>query len=147
MTEITSEFIEVFIKVAKAAETLSMMSTREVEVALERIKLINDSLVKYGDIASIIEHAKEIESKIYQCKDVLTLEEAAKYVGHTKSLLYKWTSNREITHYKPTGKAIFIERSELDSLLLTNPIYSNRELDRMNRAQELERKNKRRMTK
>jgi excisionase family DNA binding protein len=130
--------------VAKFSEVLTIMSAEEMEVAMRRIKRIDDFLCKYGDLARVVELAEEMQSKIYQCKTVFTIEEAARYVGHTKSLLYKWTSNREITHYKPTGKAIYIDRSELDDILRSNPIYSYKELDRMNKAQELERKQKRR---
>jgi len=36
-------------------------------------------------------------------KEVLTSEEAAKYMGISKSYLYKLTMRQQIPHYKPMG--------------------------------------------
>ncbi len=67
-------------------------------------------------------------------KEVLTLEEAALYAGVEKSQIYKWTSEKTIPHYKPTGKKCFFKRTELEEWLLRNRVAT---LDELNdRAQE-----------
>lgn len=55
-------------------------------------------------------------------KEVLTLDEAARYTGFTKSYLYKLTSLRQVRHYKPTGKNCFFRRADLDEWLTENPV-------------------------
>ena len=52
----------------------------------------------------------------------LTLEEAADYLGFSKSYLYKLTSANKIPHYKPQGKRLYFAKSELDKWLLRNPV-------------------------
>jgi excisionase family DNA binding protein len=126
-----SEFIETLQKVESTALLLNKMGGNTIDEAVERIKLISESIAKFGDIAKIIEYAREMESQLYLCKSMLTLDEAAKYMRASKSLLYKMTSSRQITYYKPTGKGIYIERAELDELMKTNPMYSRKELERI----------------
>lgn len=55
-------------------------------------------------------------------KSVLTLDEAARYLGISKSDLYHRTSNREIPFYKPTGKMIYFDRLELENFLKQNKV-------------------------
>lgn len=54
-----------------------------------------------------------LEHLIFDSKDVLTLEEAAAYLGISKSTLYKLTHQHEIPFYRPNGKLIYFEKSEL----------------------------------
>ena len=44
-----------------------------------------------------------------QGKDVLTLEEAAKFMGIARSSLYKLTHEQLIPFFKPNGKMVFFE--------------------------------------
>lgn len=67
-------------------------------------------------------------------KDVLSLEEAALYLGIKKSYLYKLTADRKIPHSKPGGKVIYFEREALDRWMLSNPVITTEEISR--RAQE-----------
>lgn len=55
-------------------------------------------------------------------KDVLSVDDAALYLGVSKSLLYKLTSSRRIPHYKPSNKLIFFKRSELEAWVTKNHI-------------------------
>ncbi len=55
-------------------------------------------------------------------KEVLTLDEAAQYMGIKKSYLYKLTMRREIPHYKPMGKMCYFKRTELEEWLTNNPV-------------------------
>ena len=59
---------------------------------------------------------------IFCTKEVLTSDEAAKYMGISKSYLYKLTSGNLIPHYKPQGKMLYFEKTELEAWLRQNPI-------------------------
>ena len=52
------------------------------------------------------------ESSMY--KNLLTSDEAARFLGISKSYLYKLTMQRRIPHYKPCGKLNYFDRSELE---------------------------------
>lgn len=64
----------------------------------------------------------EIEPLVRKPKDSLTLEEAAEFLGFRKSYLYKMVYERKIPHYKPFGKLVYFERSELEELLKSNRV-------------------------
>lgn len=51
-------------------------------------------------------------------KEILTLNEAARYIDTSTSHIYKLTSSKQIPHYCPTGKKLYFKRSELDEWIL-----------------------------
>ena len=60
------------------------------------------------------EHRIEVlENTLSAAKEVLTLEEAALFMGISKSSLYKMTHKHELPFYRPNGKLIYFEKSEL----------------------------------
>jgi len=61
---------------------------------------------------------KRIENLLVLNKTVLNMHEAALLTGLSLSHLYKLTSTNGIPHYKPTGKAIYFDRPELEAWLL-----------------------------
>lgn len=66
-------------------------------------------------------------------KAVLTLEEAAQYMGVSKSQLYKLTHTKNIPHSKPAGKMCYFNRADLETWLMGNPVATTEELaDRAN---------------
>lgn len=72
-------------------------------------------------------------------KEVLTSEEAARYLGVSKSCLYKWTMTRQIPHYKsPTGKLCFFNRAEVEAWMQSTRVATDEELERQ--AQKLNKK-------
>lgn len=68
-----------------------------------------------------------LEQNLLQ-KEVLTLSEAAKYLGISKPTLYKLTSEHRISFYKPMGK-VYFKRSELEAWIFSNKQTSSNELD------------------
>ena len=54
-----------------------------------------------------------LENILNAAKEVLTLEEAALFMGISKSSLYKMTHKHELPFYRPNGKLIYFEKSEL----------------------------------
>lgn len=63
-------------------------------------------------------------------KEVLTSDEAAKYLGVSKSCLYKWTMSRQIPHYKsPSGKMCYFNRQEIEAWMQSCRVATNEELE------------------
>lgn len=71
---------------------------------------------------------------IFTTKEVLTSNEAAKYMGISMSYLYKLTMRGEIPHYKPMGKMCYFNRAELEEWLQQNRVSTTTEItDKANR--------------
>ena len=61
-------------------------------------------------------------------KEVLTTSECAKYMGVSRSTLYKMMMRREIPHYKPNGKLCYFSRAELEAWLMSNRVATSDEI-------------------
>ncbi|MDL2224442.1 helix-turn-helix domain-containing protein [Bacteroidales bacterium OttesenSCG-928-M06] len=70
-----------------------------------------------------------IDKTLFCTKEVLTTDEAAKYMGISRSYLYKLTSRKEIPHYKPMGKVCYFNRSELECWLQCNRVATATEIN------------------
>lgn len=66
---------------------------------------------------------------IFCTKEVLTSDEAARYMGVSKSYLYKLTMNQQIPHFKPMGKMCYFNRQELEQWLQSNRIATAAEVE------------------
>ncbi len=64
---------------------------------------------------TLMERIATLEENMYSAKNSLTLAEAAKYLGISKSMLYKHTYTGIIPCYRPGGKMLYFERAELDN--------------------------------
>ena len=53
-------------------------------------------------------------------KEILNFEEASRYLGLSKSYLYKLTSSKKVPHYSPNNKKLYFKKEELDQWLLRN---------------------------
>ena len=65
---------------------------------------------------------------LFCTKEVLTSDEAAKYMGVSKSYLYKLTMRQQIPHYKPMGKMVYFNRLELEQWLQNNRVSTANEI-------------------
>ena len=74
------------------------------------------------------ERIKALESVFLCQKEIFNLDEAAMYIGVSKSNLYKMTASRKIPHYKPAGRYIYFERSELDNWIREGAVKTEEEL-------------------
>ena len=63
-------------------------------------------------------------------KTVLTMREASILTGLSLSHLYKLTSTGGVPCYKPTGKAIYFNREELEAWLQRGRKTTTEEIDR-----------------
>ena len=61
-------------------------------------------------------------------KAVLTVDEAARYMGIAKSTLYKMMMRREIPYSKPNGKVCYFSRAELEAWLMSNRVATADEI-------------------
>ena len=71
---------------------------------------------------------------LFCTKEVLTSDEAAKYMGVSKSYLYKLTMRQQIPHYKPMGKMVYFNRLELEQWLQNNRVSTSTEISQQTKA-------------
>ena len=64
-------------------------------------------------VAALTKKVETLTNVLCQAKEILTLEEAAVFLGVTKSTLYKLTHNQVIPYFKPSNKMVYFERQEL----------------------------------
>ena len=85
-------------------------------------------------MSTILKTLEEIhqlmEEQVIISKKILNLEEASKFLGISKSDLYKRTSSNGIPFHKPSGKLIYFLREDLESWMLSNRIESNDEISK-----------------
>lgn len=60
-------------------------------------------------------------------KEILTVDEAAEFIGLAKQTLYSFTSRREIPHFK-RGKGVRFRRTELERWMLENRRKTSNEI-------------------
>ena len=71
---------------------------------------------------------------LFTTKEVLTSNEAATYLGISKSYLYKLTMRAQIPHYKPMGKMCYFNRVELEQWLQSNRVATDSEINQKAQA-------------
>ena len=103
---------------------------------------MDSELAKY--VAELEKRVRNLEDKFDSGKEVLTLQEAAQYMGIARSSLYKMTSNQTIPFYRPNGNLIFFEKDDILSWIRRNRVFSTEEIEEEARLhmQRLSMKNK-----
>ncbi len=81
------------------------------------------------ELEQINERLQRIEGLLVANKSVLNMREAAILTGLSISHLYKLTSTGGIPCYKPTGKAIYFNREELEAWMLRGRKMTVEEID------------------
>ena len=106
---------------------------------IESVSLSRDCRANKGEPYTSIQKARPLKIKemqeelqqvanlitantIFTTKEILTSDEVAKYMGISKSYLYKLTMSRKIPHFKPMGKMCYFNRLELEQWLQGNRI-------------------------
>ena len=72
---------------------------------------------------------EELEQMLFLTKNVLSFDEASKFLNLSKRYLYKLTSGNLIPHYKPQGKMLYFEKVELEAWLRQNPIKTQAQIE------------------
>lgn len=62
-------------------------------------------------------------------KNVLNFDDVATLTGLSKSHLYKLTCTRQIPHYKPNGKQVYFDRSEVEAWMKQNRVNTQTEAE------------------
>ena len=85
--------------------------------------MVNSNIIlnKLTAIESLLEEANQTKP--------LTIQETAKFLNLSQSHLYKLTSERKIPHFKPSGKKIYFDKSELVQWLKRNPARTREETE------------------
>lgn len=78
---------------------------------------------------TIEERLAILEKAVMKPKEILTFEEACEFLQLSKSTVYKMTHTRSIPFYKPGGRYIYFERSELEKWIRSSPVRTEEELD------------------
>ena len=79
---------------------------------------------------AILQKLNSIEALLLNQKSKpLTLQEASSYLNISPSHLYKLTSQAKIPHFKPTGKKLYFNQTELNQWLLRNPVKTHDDLE------------------
>jgi len=79
---------------------------------------------------NIEKRVSELEQMIFVTKNILSFDEASKFLNLSKSYLYKLTSGNLIPHYKPQGKMLYFEKVELEDWLRQNPVKTQMQIAR-----------------
>ena len=94
---------------------------------IERVRQCEERLDNLGPVEEIISRYDSLREQLKGTKEVLTLDEAAAFLGLSKSQIYRLTSTNAIPHYKPSGKYIYFDRAELIEWTKHNPVKTKRE--------------------
>ena len=79
-------------------------------------------------LQDVIQKLDVLANAVLSNKQTLSIEEAAIYTALSVSYLYKLTSTQQIPHFKPRGKIIYFDRSELDEWLRQNRVKTTDEI-------------------
>lgn len=122
----------------------SLLESNSLEQFQQEVLKVENYLKRFGSLAELLSHLEKLENMAYAAKDFLSIDEVATYLNISKSSVYKITSSKELTVYKPNGKNIFILRSDLNDWIKRNPCLSNDELEKQANivAYNLERSNR-----
>lgn len=102
----------------------SLLESNSLEQFQQEVLKVENYLKRFGSLAELLSHLEKLENMAYAAKDFLSIDEVATYLNISKSSVYKITSSKELTVYKPNGKNIFILRSDLNDWIKRNPCLS-----------------------
>ena len=115
---------------AFADESISMLCTA-IQDLKEQFCVLNAKLAQIlgentptSEEISVVEEDKVLETQ----PQMLTIEEAAKYLNVKKSTVYRMTSQHRIKFYKPTGKRVYFDKADLDEWMKSKAIKSDEEI-------------------
>ncbi|MCJ8165524.1 helix-turn-helix domain-containing protein [Pontibacter sp. E15-1] len=74
------------------------------------------------ELQHLEQELQSIKTLLLSQKTVFNFDEAAAYTGLSKSYLYKMTCAAQVPHYKPQGKHIYFNKTEVDQWLQRNPV-------------------------
>lgn len=135
--------------VARMEGLKEFLENNSLEEFQKKVLRVEKYLKRFGTLDELLSHLERVEKIAYAAKDFLNIDEVAAYLQVSKSFVYKLTSSRELTVYKPSGKNIFILRDDLNEWIRRYPLFSNEEIEKRANliAYRLEEENKQRQIK
>ena len=94
----------------------------------------NETALLRKTVDGLKKELENVKNVVYAAKEVLNLEEAALFLGISKSSLYKMTHNQIIPYFKPNNKMVYFEKTELLKWLRQNPVASQAQISEEARA-------------
>lgn len=82
----------------------SLLESNSLEQFQQEVLKVENYLKRFGSLAELLSHLEKLENMAYAAKDFLSIDEVATYLNISKSSVYKITSSKELTVYKPNGK-------------------------------------------
>ena len=73
-------------------------------------------------IEELQKRMEAVEDILDNAKEVLTVEEASRFMDIARSSLYKMTSDRSIPFYRPNGKMIYFEKTDILAWIRQNRV-------------------------
>ena len=106
-------------------------SKEDIEAIADKVNKIYYFVTRFESLEKLIDHLNKIEKYIYVGKDVFTVEEAAAFLGVSTSFVYRLTSGKQISVYRPSGKLLYISKEELINWLMQNEEISEKRLQEL----------------
>ncbi len=75
-------------------------------------------------IEELQKRMEAVEDILDNAKEVLTVEEASRFMDIARSSLYKMTSDRSIPFYRPNGKMIYFEKADILAWIRKNRVVA-----------------------
>ena len=80
-------------------------------------------------IEELQKRMEAVEDILDNAKEVLTVEEASRFMDIARSSLYKMTSDRSIPFYRPNGKMIYFEKADILAWIRKNRVTATKKDD------------------
>ena len=87
-------------------------------------------------IEELQKRMEAVEDILDNAKEVLTVEEASRFMDIARSSLYKMTSDRSIPFYRPNGKMIYFEKADILAWIRQNRVVATKKDDGTDREPE-----------
>lgn len=110
-------------------EAQGLFESEKVEKILKKIDRFEDFLKRFRGLEDLVDSYEQLEKLLYTSKEFLTIDEAAAYLGFSKSRMYKMAEHKEITSYKPNGKNVYFARVDLDDWIRRGKVHSMAEIE------------------
>lgn len=133
--EITADELTEFVKQLSAEQTGQNIVpvARKVNTPIQKETPFSSKTEKelLEKIEKLSARVDVLENVITEGKQILTTEEAAKFLGLSKSFVYKMTHEGTIPFYKPNGKVCYFEKNELLEWMRSCRVASEKEIEEM----------------
>lgn len=105
-----------------------ILESEDVKQLIKEMKELKKFLGRFKDINHLTDTLKQLEEMVYICKEFMTIEETAKYMGVSTSKIYKMTSGGDFTPHRITNKMVYLLRDEVNDRIRESRVPSDEEI-------------------